>query len=58
MPSTGVILEAELRKRIADLELALKCIIANAAFEQERPTGLGMTCLSIIEREARKALAR
>lgn len=43
-------------KRIAELAAALKGIAARAAFEQEQPTGLHMTCLSLIEKDARKAL--
>lgn len=45
------------RARIKELETALKTIRAAARFEQQHPTGLHMTCLSIIERDANLALA-
>ena len=46
-----------LKSRIKELELALMSIRAKAKFEQDQPTGLHMTCLSLIEKEANLALA-
>ena len=43
--------------RIAELEQALEEIRAKAKFEQQHPTGLHMTCLSLIEKTATLALA-
>ena len=47
---------ASLQTRNKTLELALREILATAKFEQEKPTGMHMTCLSIIEKKARQAL--
>ncbi len=44
-------------ERIAELEQALKEVKAYAANAQSRPTDLHMTCLSLIEKIANKALA-
>jgi hypothetical protein len=41
-----------------DLVQALKEIAAKAEFEQRNPTGLHFTCLSLIEKAARSALAK
>ena len=44
------------RERIADLESSLRVIVSRAKFEQDHPTGMHMTCLSLIEKDARMAL--
>jgi hypothetical protein len=49
-----MLVEAE--ARIAELEQALREVRAFAAGEQARPTDLHMTCLSLIEKVADKAL--
>lgn len=45
------------KARIAELERSLKNIRSLAAFEQAQPTGMHMTCLSLIEKDATLALA-
>lgn len=48
----------QLRQRIKDLELALHDIRAKAEFEQKHPTGLHMTCLSLIQKAAANTLGK
>lgn len=56
LPRALARIEAD-RERIAALEAALRDIASKARFEQSAPTGLHMTCLSIIEKTARALLA-
>ena len=45
-----------LTQRVKMLEESLKDIVAKSRFEMDNPTGLHMTCLSLIHKAARAAL--
>ena len=54
--ATDAAILAGYRKRIAELEAALKYVRSLAHMEQSNPTEMHMTCLSIIEKTADEAL--